>query len=108
MSTESTVEETVFDPADLIDYQRDAIVSRTIIEKPDTTVTVFAVDAGQSISEHSAPHDALVQVIEGNAEITRAEEEYTVESGEALLFPSEVPHALRGDERFKMLLTMAR
>ena len=94
------------DPTDLLDYQDGAIVSRTLVDRGTTTVTVFAVDAGQSISEHTAHHDALMQVLDGTATVTVDGEEYTVPAGEALVFPAGEPHALHGEERFKMLLTM--
>lgn len=92
----------------LLAYQEDAIVSRTIVEQSNTTVTVFAVDAGQVISEHSAPHDALIHVIDGEATITVEGTEHTVTAGELLAIPGDAPHALSAPEPFKMILVMAR
>lgn len=100
--------ETVFDPADLLDYQDGAIVSRTLLDRESATLTLFAVDAGQTISEHSAPHDALGQVLDGTATVTIDGEEYTVEAGQTVGMPANEPHALAAPERFKMLLTMVR
>lgn len=98
----------VFDVADLIDYQEGAIVSRTIVDRNEVTVTVFAVDAGQSISEHTSQHDAILHVLDGTAHVRIEETESVVEAGEGLVFPAGKPHALRGEERFKMLLTMTK
>jgi len=93
---------------DLIDYQRDAIVSRTLIDKPQGTITCFAFDKGQGLSEHTAPFDALVNIIEGGAEITISGLTQQVETGEMIIMPAHDPHALRAVERFKMVLTMIK
>lgn len=98
----------VFGVADLIGYQDGAIVSRTIVNRDEVTVTAFAVDAGQSISEHTSQHDAILHVLDGTAHVRIEETEFVVEAGEGLVFPSGKPHALRGEERFEMLLTMAK
>ncbi|MFW5922741.1 MAG: cupin domain-containing protein [Halodesulfurarchaeum sp.] len=98
----------VFDVADLIDYQAGAIVSRTIVDRDAVTVTVFAVDEGQSISEHTSQHDAILHVLDGTAHVSFGEEASVIEAGEGLVFPAGKPHALRGEERFKMLLTMTK
>lgn len=98
----------VFDVAGLIDYQPGAIVSRTIVDREAVTVTMFAVDAGQSISEHTAHHDAILHVLDGTAHVSIDSDEYEVGSGEGLVFPAGEPHALRGEVRFKMLLTMTK
>ncbi len=97
-----------FDPAGLIEYQADSIVSRTIIDADSTTVTLFAAAAGQRISEHSAPHDALIHVLDGEAQITVNIKEHVVQGGQALVIPAGAPHALATDEGFKMLLLMTR
>ncbi len=94
--------------ADLVAYQEDSVVSRTVVKKPAGTVTVFAFDRGQALSEHSAPFDALVQVLDGRAEITIDGRPYAVAAGEMLLLPANRPHAVRAAERFKMVLTMIR
>ncbi|MFB6200796.1 MAG: cupin domain-containing protein [Halorhabdus sp.] len=92
----------------LIDYQDGAIVSRTLVDRETATLTVFACDAGQSISEHTAPHEALLQVLDGQAEVTIDGTEYELSAGESIVFPAETPHAVAAEERFKMLLTMIR
>ncbi|MGB9435836.1 MAG: cupin domain-containing protein [Candidatus Acidiferrum sp.] len=93
---------------ELISYQEGAVVSRTLVKLPTGTVTVFAFDAGQGLSEHTAAFDALVQVLEGKAEITISDKPHQVQAGEALLLPSNRPHALAALTPFKMLLTMIR
>ena len=97
-----------FEVTDLVAYQTGSIVSRTLVDTESTTVTAFALADGQSISEHSAPHDAIMQVTDGAATVSVGEERYEVDAGEALVFPAEVPHALDAQESFKMLLTMVR
>ena len=98
----------VFDPADLLEYQDGAIVSKTVIDRDSTTVTAFALDEGQRISEHTAPHDALLEVLDGTAHITINDTDFEVQAGEALIMPANEPHAVAAPSRFKMLLTMAR
>jgi quercetin dioxygenase-like cupin family protein len=93
---------------DLVAYQAGAVVSREIVKKKTGTVTAFAFDKDQGLSEHTAPFDALVHVLDGTAEITIGGAPHTVRQGEMLLMPANVPHALRAVERFKMLLTMIR
>ena len=93
---------------EMIDYQPGAVVSRTILEKPAGTVTLFAFDRGQGLSEHTAPFDALVQVLEGEAEIAISGEPSRLGPGEFIVMPADRPHALEAVQRFKMLLTMLR
>ena len=93
---------------DLVDYQSDAIVSREVLKKKTGSVTLFAFDAGQGLSEHTAPFDALVQVLDGEAEITIAGKRHRVDAGELILMPANRPHALKAVQRFKMMLTMLR
>ena len=93
---------------ELINYQDGAIVSREIVKKPTGSVTLFAFDEGQGLSEHTAPFDALVQVVEGEAEIMIAGQLYRVQGGEMMLMPAGHPHALQALTRFKMILTMIR
>jgi quercetin dioxygenase-like cupin family protein len=83
-------------------------VSREILKKPTGSVTVFAFDEGQGLSEHTAPFDALVQVVDGEAEITISGQPHRVASGRMILMPAGEPHALRARSRFKMILTMIR
>lgn len=92
----------------LIATQSGAVVSRVLLNKPGGTVTLFAFDAGEGLSEHTAPFDALVQVLEGEADIRIGTREHVVKSGQILLLPANVPHALAARAAFKMLLTMIR
>jgi quercetin dioxygenase-like cupin family protein len=94
--------------AGLVAYQDGAVVSREVIRKPTGTLTVFAFDKGQGLSEHTAPFDAFVQVLDGKAVITIAGKEHAVGTGEAIIMPANQPHALQAEERFKMLLVMIR
>lgn len=94
--------------ADLVDYQGGSVVSREIISKPTGTVTLFAFDAGQGLSEHTAPFDALVYLLDGEAEIIICGKSFRLREGEMLIMPANQPHALRAATRFKMILTMVR
>lgn len=87
-------------------YQDGSIVSREIVKKPTGSVTVFALDEGQGLSEHTAPFDALVHVLEGEVEITIAGEAHRLQGGELILMPAQQPHALKALQRYKMILTM--
>jgi quercetin dioxygenase-like cupin family protein len=93
---------------DLVNYQEGAVVSRTIASRPTGTITLFAFDMGQGLSEHTAPFDALVQVLEGEAEIVVAGKPLLTKAGETVLLPEHQPHSLKALTRFKMLLTMIR
>lgn len=93
---------------DLVGYQPGAVVSRTLVNKKGGTVTMFAFDAGEGLSEHTAPFDALVQVIDGEAQITISGTEHSVRRGEAIVMPANHPHAVLATTRMKMLLVMAR
>ena len=94
--------------AELVNYQEGAVVSRTLLSRPTGTLTLFAFDEGQGLSEHTAPFDALAHVLEGEAEITVSGKPLPTKSGEAVLMPANQPHALKAVTRFKMLLTMIR
>jgi len=94
--------------ADLIDYQQGAIVSRTIIDRDAGTVTLFAFDESQGLSEHTAPFDALVYCLDGEAEVTILGKQVQLKKGEVLIMPANKPHALKATRQFKMLLTMIR
>lgn len=98
----------VADLSSLAQYQADAVVSRTLINKPTGTVTLFAFAQGQALSEHTAPYDALVQVLDGHAGVRIGEETFTVEQGQAIILPANIPHAVDATADFKMLLTMIR
>jgi quercetin dioxygenase-like cupin family protein len=93
---------------DLVEYQDGSVVSRTLIKQEKGTVTLFAFDRDQALSEHTAPFDALVQVLDGSAEITISGQAHLVHTGQMIILPANQPHALRAVERFKMLLTMIR
>ena len=93
----------------LVDYQKDSVVSREIIKKELGTVTFFAFDQGQGLSEHSAPFDAMVQVIDGEAEITISGVKNTVKAGEIIIMPAIESHALQAENSpYKMILTMIK
>ena len=92
----------------LVSYQEGAIVSKTIVEKETGTVTLFAFDAGQGLSEHTAPFDALVYLLDGEAEISISGKPFHLRDGEMIVMPANQPHALKAIKRFKMLLTMIR
>ena len=92
----------------LVDYQDGAVVSRTLLKRATGNVTVFAFDRGQALSEHTVPHDALVQVLEGVAEIRIEGETHRVTGGELIRMPGGKPHAVVALERCKMLLTLIR
>ena len=99
----------VIDVEGLIEYQEGSVVSMEVIKKELGTVTLFAFDKGQGLSEHSAPFDAMVQIIDGEAEITLAGEPHTVKKGEMLILPANVPHALQAvNGPYKMILTMIK
>ena len=94
--------------AELVNYQDGAVVSREIVKKPTGSVTIFAFDEGQGLSEHTAPFDALVQMVEGDAEIMISGQPHQLQGGEMILMPAGQPHALKALKRFKMILTMIR
>ena len=94
--------------ADLVQYQDDSIISRTVLKKEGGSVTLFAFDRSQALSEHSAPFDALVQVLEGEAEITISGSAYRLVQGEMIVMPANQPHAVKAPARFKMSLTMVK
>ncbi len=94
--------------ASLVAYQEGAVVSRTLLQRDSGTVTLFAFDAGQALSEHTAPFDALVYVVDGEATVTIAGTDHTLNTGEVILMPANMPHALGAPQAFKMLLVMLR
>ncbi|HUZ47289.1 MAG TPA: cupin domain-containing protein [Terriglobia bacterium] len=94
--------------AELVDYQEGAVVSRSVIAKQAGTVTLFAFDEGQSLSEHTAPYDALVCALDGEAEIVISGKVHCLRAQEALILPANEPHAVRALKKFKMLLIMIR
>jgi quercetin dioxygenase-like cupin family protein len=93
---------------ELVNYQDGAVVSREIDKNPAGNVTIFAFEEGQGLSEHTAPFDALVQILEGDAEIMIGGQPHQLQDGEMILMPAGQPHALKALKRFKMILTMIR
>lgn len=93
---------------DLISYQAGAVVSRTLIDKPAGTVTLFAFDQGEGLSEHTAPYDALVEVLEGELEVKIAGEPHQLKAADLIIMPAGQPHALRAATSVKMILTMIK
>jgi quercetin dioxygenase-like cupin family protein len=92
----------------LAEYQEGSIVSRTLIDKKAGTVTFFAFDEGQELSEHVAPYDALVSVLDGEVEVKLSEKIYHVKEGEMIILPANKPHALKAIRKFKMMLIMIK
>jgi quercetin dioxygenase-like cupin family protein len=94
--------------ATLVAYQKGGVVSRTLVKKNAGTLTVFAFDQGQALSEHTAPFDAIVQVLDGEAELVIGGKPVPAKTGQTVLMPANVPHAVNAITRFKMLLIMVR
>ncbi len=93
---------------DLVGYDKGAVVSRTILQKKTGTVTIFSFDKGQGLSEHTAPFDAMVEILDGEAEIFIAGKPHKVKAGEFIIMPANKPHALKAVKKFKMALVMIR
>lgn len=91
-----------------VDYVAGSVVSRTLAKKPSGTITLFAFDAGSGLSEHSTPHDAFVQIVDGVGTLRIGGRDVVAKSGEVVVMPADVPHAVHAAERFKMLLVMIR
>ena len=108
------MEKRVFEPGNVfrfsesVDYSSDGIVSKRVLDRPVGTVTLFSFDKGQRLSTHSAPFDAMVQVIEGHAEIVIDDMPYSLAAGDTIIMPAGIPHAVNATERFKMVLTMIK
>lgn len=96
----------VLEPDDLIAYQDGSVVSRMLVYKPQGTITIFAFEAGEGLSEHTAPYDAIATIIDGEAKITIAGKEFPVRAGQMIIMPANIPHAVMAVQRFKMVLTM--
>ena len=92
----------------LVDYQKDSVVSKTLIDKKTGTITLFAFDKGQGLSEHTAPYDAVCYIVDGKAEITINNQLKVAQKGEIIIMPADKPHSLKAAEQFKMLLVMVR
>jgi quercetin dioxygenase-like cupin family protein len=98
----------VLHTVELVGYQAGAVVSRTLINQKTGTVTLFAFDEGQELSEHTAPYDALVQALDGETEITISGQPYHLKAGDLIIMPANQPHAVKALTKFKMMLTMIR
>jgi quercetin dioxygenase-like cupin family protein len=94
--------------SDMIEYQKGSVVSRTLIDKKTGTLTLFSFDKGQGLSEHTAPFDALVFILDGEVEISISGKPFHLQSGDMIIMPANNPHALKAIERFKMMLVMIR
>ena len=104
----SALEKNVMTAADLVAYQDGAVVSRDILKLKTGTVTTFAFDDGQGLSEHTSPYDALVHIIDGEAEIMISGKLFSLKEGEMILMPANEPHALKANHKLKMILTMIK
>jgi quercetin dioxygenase-like cupin family protein len=93
---------------EIIDYAPNSVISKTIIKRPTGTVTLFSFDKGEALSEHTAPFDAMVQVIDGAAEIIIDGKSFLVTAGNSIIMPAGIPHAVKATDRFKMILTMIK
>ena len=97
-----------FLPVESIAYSDGSVVSKMIVKKPTGNITLFAFDKGEGLAEHSSPHEALVQVLDGAAEIIIGGTPHIVNSGQCIILPSSIPHSLKANEKFKMMLTMIK
>ena len=108
------MEKNIFEPGTIfrfnesVDYSADGIISKRVLDRPVGTVTLFSFDKGQRLSTHSAPFDAMVQVMEGSAEIVINEKPYHLQTGDSIIMPAGIPHAVNAVEKFKMVLTMIK
>ena len=93
---------------DLISYQEGQVISRTIAQTPSANITLFSLDKGEGISTHVTSGDAMVQILDGTAEITIGNNVFTIKAGETIIMPSDIPHGLEARERFQMLLTVIK
>jgi quercetin dioxygenase-like cupin family protein len=108
MTNSSAINSSSVYASNIIDYQENAVVSRTIIEKKVGTVTFFAFSDGQGLSEHSAPYDALVFILDGEAEIVISGKPFKLKKGEFIIMPANDPHSLSTITKFKMMLVMIK
>ena len=98
----------IFLPVESIAYADGSVVSKTIIKKPIGNITLFAFDKGEGLAEHSSPHEALVQLLDGKAEITIGGTPYYLQTGQCIILPANIHHSLKANEKFKMMLTMIK
>ena len=108
MNSNNSLIGTAFNMNEQISYQSGSVVSKTLIDKKIGTLTLFAFDAGQGLSEHTAPFDAVVQIVDGTAAITIDGTVHQVQAGEMIIMPANLPHSLKAEVPFKMLLVMIR
>ncbi|KAA9035942.1 cupin domain-containing protein [Ginsengibacter hankyongi] len=97
-----------FVPVESIEYADGSVVSKTILKSPAGNITLFAFDKGEGLAEHNTPHEALVQLLDGEAEITIGGTLYNLHAGQSIILPSNTPHSLKANERFKMMLIMIK
>jgi quercetin dioxygenase-like cupin family protein len=98
----------VFHTSDMVSYQAGSVVSRTLIDKPAGTITLFSFAEGQGLSEHTTPYDAMVYIIDGEAEIRISGEPFNLKAGDMIVMPANKPHALKAIQQFKMMLLMIK
>ena len=98
----------IFVSNESIEYAHGSVESKTIVKKPAGNITLFAFDQGEGLAEHSSPHDALVQLLDGKAEIVIGGASYNLQAGQNIILPANIPHALKAIEKFKMMLTMIK
>jgi quercetin dioxygenase-like cupin family protein len=108
MSSNEFSKSQVFSFSDSVDYADGAIVSKTVLKKQTGNISLFAFAKGEALSEHTAPFDALIDVVDGKGEITIGGNPYILEKGQSIIMPANIPHAVRAVEKFKMVLTMIR
>lgn len=106
--SDDNVKEKTLNMAELVAYQEGSVVSRTLISKEFGTVTAFAFDKGQGLSEHTAPFDALVQIVDGKAQINISGKPHILHEGEMIIMPADKPHSLQAIDKFKMMLIMVK
>lgn len=108
MSSNEFEKSKVFSFASSVDYAEGAIVSKTVLKKESGNISLFAFAKGEALSEHTAPFDALIQVVDGKGEIIIAGESHFLDSGQCIIMPANIPHAVKAVEKFKMVLTMIK
>ncbi len=108
MKIDEKLKGTAVDLAGYIEYSKKSVVSKTLLDKETGSLTLFAFDAGQGLSEHTSPYDATVQILDGEAELTIEGKKVKARAGQIVIMPANVPHAVKAEKRFKMLLIMIR
>jgi quercetin dioxygenase-like cupin family protein len=108
MESNEFLKSNVFSFADSVEYADGAIVSKTVLKKQTGNISLFAFDKGEALSEHTAPFDALIQVVDGRGEVIIGGKSYFLETSQSIIMPENIPHAVKAVERFKMVLTMIK